>query len=288
MKRFVVAGLGVLGLAGLQPAAAADLPIRGPVPPIYEPAYAPAWNWTGVYMGFNGGYSSGSSNTALNLFDTSGSTVPLATVNDKFKLNGGLIGGQIGYNWQMGRFLVGFETDLQWAFEKGSTSLSCATAACLPAATLPAGAATTVGLTQTLDWFGTARVRLGGLVVPSVLLYVTGGFAYGDVKTDVAMNGFGTNGAIPPVGVPVGSNTTSYQLHAGWTAGAGIEFNIAGNWTGRVEYLYLDLGNFGGGATLATGTVPAFVSSYSSRITDNIVRAGFNYRFGPAPIYSAF
>ena len=71
----------------------------------------------------------------------------------------------------------------------------------------------------------------------------------------------------------------SDNAHAGWTVGAGVEASLGGNWTGKIEYLYMDLGRFNTNTVLLTNT-PPIGATYSSRITDNIVRAGINYRFG--------
>src|SRR5262249_44573593 len=140
------------------------------------------------------------------------------------------------------------------------------------------GSAVTETLDQKLDWFGTLRGRLGFTVAPTVLLYGTGGLAYGDIKTD---------GTI--------SDPTSFSsstIKAGWTAGVGIEGRISGNWTAKIEYLYMDLGNVAGSASTtippanctnraaaAACTLSTTFGSNGSGITDNIVRVGVNYRF---------
>src|SRR5262249_46156128 len=101
--------------------------------------------------------------------------------------------------------------------------------------------------------------------------YVTGGLAYGNVKTDVSSPG---------------TSTTSYSdsaTKAGWTAGGGIEASLGGNWTAKAEYLYLDLGTGSAGPVLTSqtaggGTLPVS-SSFSSKFHDNIVRVGLNYQF---------
>jgi outer membrane immunogenic protein len=130
---------------------------------------------------------------------------------------------------------------------------------------------------QKIDWFGTVRARAGILASPRVLLYATGGLAYGDVRTSetIGLAGFGF------------SNT---ETRVGWTVGAGIEGAIGGNWTAKLEYLYLDLGRTSG--TFLT-TIPALgggflASNYSSRITDNVLRVGVNYRFGATPVVAKY
>jgi outer membrane immunogenic protein len=277
MKKMIAAGLGMLALAALQPAAAADLPVRKPV---YKAPPVEVWSWTGFYVGLNGGYSWGRSDTTVNLYNN-GTGALLASLNDNFKLDGGIFGGQIGYNWQSGNFVFGVETDIQWSGEKGSSRLFCNTAACLPTAIAAGGASGAVAaLDQKIAWFGTLRGRIGALVVPSVLLYVTGGLAYGDVKSDLTIAGFTGGGAATSAAF------STDTLHAGWTVGAGIEGRLFGNWTGKLEYLYMDLGTFSTSGVLTTAS-PVLFGSHSSRVTDNIFRAGINYKFG-GPVYAAY
>ena len=125
-------------------------------------------------------------------------------------------------------------------------------------------------MNQKIDWFGTVRGRIGYLADPKLLLYVTGGLAYGDVESSAVIGNAGT--AFSSV-----SNT-----HVGYTVGAGIEGVIGGNWTARLEYLYVDLGTVNGSFLTTIGGLGGGVlsSNYSSRITDNILRVGVNYKFG--------
>jgi outer membrane immunogenic protein len=136
-----------------------------------------------------------------------------------------------------------------------------------------------------LDWFGTVRGRVGYLPTDRVLLYATGGLAYGHLGSDA-----------PGLGLGWGST------RAGWTVGAGAEAAIDRNWSVKLEYLYMDLGNVGGANASATGvtnapntptpgfntvTTTALTSAFSTRFTDNIVRVGLNYRFG-GPIVAKY
>jgi outer membrane immunogenic protein len=139
--------------------------------------------------------------------------------------SGGAVGGQIGYNWQNGHLVFGAETDLQWS-----------------------GAEDAVGpLKFSNSWFGTLRGRVG-YAMNNVLVYGTGGLAYGGVEL--------TSG---------GQSQSHTQF--GWTLGAGAEVGLTPNWTARVEYLYFDLGNH----TYFTGT--------SHALESNLLRAGVNYKF---------
>lgn len=144
-------------------------------------------------------------------------------------------------------------------------------------------------LSQKLDWFGTFRGRIGStFIAPTFLAYVTGGLAYGDVKTTNTVSGTnvtnpggqGVNGGT--ILTPVSAFMSSSTVRAGWTVGAGIEGVVSGNWTAKLEYLYIDLGNVSGSfLTPIVGPSGGFLrSSYNSHITDNILRVGLNYRFG--------
>src|SRR6266545_5045233 len=182
MKRSLLLAALIIGSGA--PAFAADLPVKArPAPVIVD-----TWNWNGFYLGINGGYSWGRSRTTVDYFNLPGGTpiVPPAgsITSGDFNLNGGIAGGQVGWNWAGNGWLWGFETDLQWSGEKGSATFSCAATLiggpCLPGLTfLPAAAAggTTLSLEQGIQWFGTFRARAGWLVTPSILLYATGGLA---------------------------------------------------------------------------------------------------------------
>jgi outer membrane immunogenic protein len=284
MKKIVSAGIGLLALAGaMQPAAAADIAVKAPV---YKapPFVVDAWNWTGFYVGLNGGYSWGRSRTDVTYFTVPGGVPivppPGSITSANFNLNGGVFGAQAGYNWQSGSWVGGIETDIQWSGQKGSADFLCAVipvagGPCLPGATFaPAGATgATLHIDQNLQWFGTLRGRIGGLVTPSVLAYLTGGLAYGEIKTA------GTLGGFTPGGVATAVAFSNNVTKAGWTIGGGLEGRLGGNWTGKVEYLYMDLGTVSGTVNNAPAGIGA---NWSSRITDNIFRVGVNYHFfGP-------
>jgi outer membrane immunogenic protein len=131
------------------------------------------------------------------------------------------------------------------------------------------GAALPVTLRQQLDFFGTVRARAGLVVTPTVLLYATGGLAYGQVDANTTLVGA----------------TRSPNYNPGWTVGGGVEAAMGGGWSAKVEYLYLDLGRVSGVSPSAVVSPSGvlLIGSFNSRVTDNIVRAGFNYNFsGPA------
>jgi outer membrane immunogenic protein len=237
--------------------------VKAPPPPP-----APVYNWTGWYDGGNVGYSWGNANTDLR---GNGEFTTL-------KPNGVLGGLQAGYNLQSSIWVLGGEADIQATGQRGHGTFLCVdpvTQVCvlvLGFAGASAPGPVTTDITQKLPWFGTVRGRLGATLTPTVLAYVTGGLAYGNVKTDVTVSGSGTS--------------TSYSdsaTKAGWTIGGGIEASLGGNWTAKAEYLYLDLGTVSAGPVLTTQTVginePVSSSFSSSKFHDNIVRVGLNYQF---------
>jgi len=152
MKRIILAAVGVATLAAIaNPGAAADLPRRyEPLPqaPIYVPPLV--YNWTGFYLGINGGGGFGHSS-----WDSAGS----------FSLTGGLVGGTAGYNWQTGPLVLGVEGDLDWSnIGNTTTNLACP-----------------LGCRTTNNWLGTVRGRIG-YAANNIMPYLTGGLAFGDIK----------------------------------------------------------------------------------------------------------
>jgi outer membrane immunogenic protein len=282
----------IAALAMVSSAMAADLPVKAPPP---APVMAPVWNWNGFYIGVNGGYSWGRAGRDVTFANpVTGAAVVVAgtgTTSDS-NLNGGLFGGQIGYNWQTSNWVFGLETDAQWTGQRGSANALCpATSAvipgpCLPGLTfVPAGAfGSAATVDQKLEWFGTFRGRAGVAVTPSVLLYATGSAAYGTIKTDLGLAGF------TPAGTPVAVAGSSSDTRFGWTVGGGIEAMFASNWSAKIEYLYVDLGKISSTAIFPTAAGVPLGVSLNSRITDNIVRAGINYHFsaGPGPVVARY
>jgi outer membrane immunogenic protein len=218
-------------LATALSAQAADIPR-----PIYkgvQPVVA-YYNWTGFYLGINGGYGWGTSTWSL---------LP----GTKISPNGFLVGGTIGYNYQVGSFVWGLEADWDWSGAKGSVTCA-AVATC----------------TTESPWLATFRGRVG-YAFDRWLPYLTAGGAYGNVKATVS---------VPVFGVAASAN----QSNLGWTVGGGIEYAFLGNWSAKLEYLYVDLGS------VNAGIVP-IVNNVTFK--ENIIRAGLNYKFS-GPIFSRY
>lgn len=293
-SRFIVsAAAAAVSLAlGLSAASAADLPAReySKAPAVVSPVYS----WTGFYIGANGGYGWNDSTTAAytpndpGAFRGTCSGVGGATCIPpaSFKMSGGLAGGQAGYNWQISpQWLVGVETDIDWANIKGSGNSAFILGSYGP------GVFTA---SETVNWFGTLRGRVGFIPTAPLLLYGTGGLAYGNVSTSAVMPGPAiaigaafTGGFGYACGVATGMancfNGSSSQTKAGWTVGAGGEYMFTNNLSFKAEYLYVNLDRSAvtTTATLAPGgNLPASFNTSFGTVGFNVVRAGLNYKFG--------
>lgn len=286
VKGFFAAGLALSFGAGA--ALAADLPTRkGPAPYV---APEPTINWTGFYLGVNGGYGGDSFRYPFSLnYSDAGAPAPATTaeaplavapttnesLNGTARINSsGFLGGiQAGFNYQFGSsFVGGVEGDADLAAIKGMLHLDASTSS---SSTFPGSAAASIG-SQT-DYVDTLRLRLGYLATPQWLLYGTGGLAVGNVKSSVS-----ANADIPDVGLVGGFSASKESWRTGWTLGAGSEFKITRNLSFKAEYLYVDLGSStvlsGSGAKLLSAT-DSYGYNLKVRTTDNIVRAGLNWSF---------
>jgi len=226
------------------PAVAADLSAR-PAPPYGAPQLP---LWTGFYVGANAGGAVGTANSD---FSVAGTT--FASVDNS--LTGAVAGGQAGYNWQNGPMVYGLEADIQYSSASGTLSAPCVPGLC--------GLPLTANYTQEMSWFGTVRGRVG-YASGGWLIYATAGYAYGDLKTNANASAAGTTATF-----------SATDFVDGWTAGGGIEVQVAPRWSVKGEYLYADFGR--ANHTVAFTGLPAITDS--ANVTLNIVRAGVNFRF---------
>jgi outer membrane immunogenic protein len=193
MKNYLLSGVAALGLIAAGAATAADLPARKG--PVMAPIYAPVFTWTGFYVGANAGYGWGNVNAGTTFANRT------VTIGDT---DGFVGGGQIGYNYQMGQFVLGLEADIQGADLKTGTNV--------------------FGDSVSTDFYGTVRAR-AGLAFDRLLPYVTAGWAYGNVKTTIG-----------------GVGSTDKTHTGGFAVGGGLEYAFTNNLVGGVEYMYVDLG----------------------------------------------
>jgi len=220
MKKYLLASVAALGLVAAGAASAADLPSRKG--PVVAPAYVPVFTWTGFYVGANAGYGWGNVNAGDTFFG--GRTISIGDVD------GFIGGGQVGYNYQIGQFVVGAEADIQGADLNSGSSV--------------------FGDRVRTEYFGTVRARVG-LAFDRFMPYVTGGWAYGNVKTTVG-----------------GLGSTDKTHTGGYAIGAGLEYAFTNNLIAGVEYLYVDLGEknvFNSGIKVGTDF--------------SVVRARLSYKF---------
>jgi len=240
------------------------------------------WTWAGPYLGGTIGYSAGKSNTDTAFSDPVSGAELFATTRSR-RLDGAIGGAQAGYNWLAGVLLVGIEGDLNYSGQRAKFNAVCPGVICNPnliGAVDDPSVIARFEQGQKLEWFATLRARLGVVATPDAIAYVTGGVAVGEVMTAGTVFGFDGNGN------PVNTIVSSHNTQAGWTVGGGLEGRLVGNWTAKIEYLYLDLG------TVTTIPAPAPNSTtalaFNSRVTDNIVRAGVNYKFDANEIWSNY
>jgi len=271
MNKFLPSLTALLALAGGS-AFAADLPVapvyRGP-PPAYVPS--PAYNFSGCYIGGNAGGMWEHDTTTITLNDPTDIATPAflagAIPNGfNYDRSSWLAGGQIGCNYQVTNWLLGLETDFDGTNLIGGQTINTA---------VPGFLASTSTVTQNMDWIGTARGRFG-MVWNNVLLYSTGGLAYGHVRNSYSFNNVVGGGT-----VSIASSDEPTQF--GWTVGGGLEVGF-GNWSVKGEALYYDLGSHTlsapctvvGGAACAGPNTTFFSTSENKGV---IARAGVNYRF---------
>jgi len=302
MNKTWISALAFAAAALAGSARAADLPSMK-APPVILP---PPLTWTGAYFGANVGgvfdASSGVTTTTGPLFDDTGNnsgagfgpttfgSVAAAALANKASLSGaGVIGGgQIGYNWQFNNFVAGLEADIQ------GTTLSSAAKAFGSVTEPTTGSLVSAqsNLSKDLRYLGTVRGRLGFLVTPTLLIYGTGGLAYGGMNFS---NGVFISSSNPAF--PISAVSANYgDAHVGWTVGGGGEWLFMPNWSAKVEYLYYDLGSISTTGVVATpfpGGNLLYAAGYrsSANFNGHIVRAGVNYHFhwfAPAPVLAKY
>lgn len=223
-----------------------------------DPAAAPlSANWQGLYVGLHGGVA-GDEFKFPGSYSDLGDTV----VSGSASLNSsGLFGGaQAGFNVQTApNWLFGIEADISAANIEGMLNIG-------GSAVFPVTGSASASAGSKVDWFGTLRGRLGWITGP-VLLYGTGGLAFGE--TESSYNVTWTGQSTPLAGSKSDTNT-------GWTVGAGIEYAVSPNLSLKTEYKYVDLGSsnlltypFGGSEVVRIDAETHF----------HTLAVGFNYRF---------
>ena len=278
MKKLLLASVALSTIASA--AVAADLPYRRAAP---APAFVavPVFTWTGFYVGVNAGYafSDDRTTTTGNNGSPAGPGTLFNTLNDirrnsvKQERDGFTGGGQIGYNYQIGSWVLGLEADIAYTDLQSTTTVF---------GSRPAGAGFAASTYRTeMDYLGTVRGRIG-YAMDRVMIYGTGGLAYGDVKNNQLFYAPGTG-----TGVLQFAGNRS-EIMTGYAVGGGVEYAIPVSTfslfnsavTVKAEALYYDLGKQ---SVVTPGVAPAGnpLTSYTSRSenTGVIVRAGLNFKF---------
>ncbi|MBN8944294.1 MAG: porin family protein [Rhizobiales bacterium] len=239
MKKYVLAAACAAFATGAE---AADLGAQR----IAVPAaiVATGHDWTGFYAGLHAGYGWGTTKVDQSLLGG----LPGAGIPD-IRSQGALIGGQFGWNYQVGQFVLGLEATLAWASLSGSLTDGTGTLA----------------IRSRTNWIATMGPRLG-FAFDRALIYAKAGLATAGLETRVSLG----------AGGPGGGDISGSHVRGGWFVGAGVEYALSPNWSVKVEYNYIDLG--GGFGMLAIPGAPAAFGIASSR-TVHTVTAGFNYLF---------
>ena len=290
-------------------AIAADLPSKK------EPAVAPVVMpvWAGGYVGLNAGatFANNSAphaqtwNVAQSASNAGNALTAMLTGSGAGNAgNAGFIGGgQIGYNWQAAyrgyTFITGIEADIQGVAGSGGNASRWTTVN-----TDYQGQPVTLLSNQkgaaNVSYIGTVRGRVGIAVMPTLMIYGTGGLAYGGVNANVQNAQYWVTTGGPKTGynsVILGGNSYS-NTQVGWTAGGGLEWMFMPNWSAKAEYLYYDLGKVSGSAVnnyYGTGGFTGHagmqnVTNYTARASGNIARLGVNYHLNlaSAPVIAKF
>lgn len=218
-------------------------------------------NWPGFYAGLNAGW--GWSHDAGG--DISGDALPLGfqqcilaslcpgRIDTSY--DGITAGAQAGYNWQQDTLVFGIEGDINYSDFSGDRMIPI---------TQDAGA-TSFNLSQRINWFGTARVRLGITPADQTLLYATGGLAFGHVTSKFT---------VPTTTAPTLTGRDSEHL-VGWTIGGGAEHQLSNDWSAKIEGLYYDLGD----SRVTATNISPFFGTADTDYSGFIVRVGVNRKF---------
>lgn len=254
MKSFLLASVGIVALVGMAaPASAADMAVKARPP---APVVAPIYDWTGFYIGANGGW--GQSRNCWDLMDPAGVLFFAEGCNDR---SGGVVGGQIGYRWQASQWVFGLEAQGDWA-DLSHTRLSVFDPA--------------FSTRIKTDGIGLFTGQIG-YAWNAALLYVKGGAA-------VTSNRFSVLDSFTGIELASASST-----RWGGVVGVGFEYGFTPNWSFGVEYDHLFMGDANNSFA---GLAPVAANFVNSRVGQDVdmVTVRFNYRFGGygAPIAARY
>lgn len=250
--RSILSAAAAILIATTAAGSAADLgPRYAKAPPIID-----TWSWTGFYVGAHVGGGWGTTESTL----TSIALFPAPPVNFNLPLSqnsrsGFLGGGQVGYNWQNGWVVLGVQGDIAALDVKGTTP-------CL----------VVLSCTAKSDWLATVSGRIGGVVADRTLLYVKGGGAWMNTTHSAsAPGGIGGGGA------GLTQLTSVESTSWGWLLGMGVEYMFAKNWTGFLEYNYIDFDKKNEAFAIGAPAVATVNADLKNKLS--IAKVGVNYKF---------
>jgi outer membrane immunogenic protein len=284
MRKILVGSTLIAGLL-TGPALAADI-IPRPLPPpppavVYRPP--PIFTWTGFYIGVNAGWhrsrdnDSSASILANNFWIPANVAIMNAALPNTLTGSGFAGGGQIGYNWQFSQFVFGVEADIMGLSGSGNRTL-------IVPWFNPTQQATLIDSAKD-SWMSTFRGR-AGFAIDRVLFYGTGGLAVAKWSIAHSYSDNFTFGA-PFTGTPLTIDSVK-TTRSGWTAGGGIEWAVSYNWTVRGEYLYAQFGTVNSTLTFVNPSSGVGATlGHSDHLSENIVRAAINYKFG-GPVVAGY
>jgi outer membrane immunogenic protein len=267
MNKLISIGMALGALVATSSAQAADLPFKA-APRAVAPAPA-AYDWSGIYVGAHvgGGWATNDqSDPGLGIIGTVLGVPPVQTTDSS-----GVLGGlQAGWNYQIGRLVLGTEVDFSWADVNGTSTSTFAAGIVGP------GTSISRSLTADTDWMGTSTVRLG-YAHDRWMFYSKAGAAFAHTNYTSTWLGNGAGGATLFTG-------TGDKTSVGWTVGFGAEWAFMSNWSAKLEYDFMD---FGSRTVTVNGTigpgainVPASFGIVNEQ-TINQVKFGLNYKISP-------
>lgn len=274
-RELALASVFALALTGA--AGAADLAVKAPIV-----APVPVHSWTGFYLGVGGGSAWGTKDYDWNIDATIASVqaqlgapglIPPLGLHSQGShgINGAFFGGQIGYDYQAGWFVIGVQADAHWANIEGHGN-------CFALAVTNCNAE--------VESFGSVTARVGG-AIDRLLVYVKGGWAWEQGNSDINLLGLGNLnvlGGLIPGGVNLNLASSVSEDRSGWTWGAGAEYAFAPNWSGFIEYNYYDFGTAIQNYAYSI-SVPVVNFNLNIPIPTEVdekfhtVKVGLNYRF---------
>jgi outer membrane immunogenic protein len=283
VKKIVLCVCALLACAATR-ARADELPDRSPT---YTGFVSPSVIhelWSGLYVGANGGYSWINSSVSYAPADAAATRAATSGIPSAgYRMDGAFGGGQIGYNFQFTNLLLGVEADYQWAgFEGTGTSLFRLTNV----------GNTSMVANESMDSFGTVRARVGLVAAAPLLVYATGGLAYGRLKENLTVanplaSGSGSLSAggfsylCTAGGPPCFAGSSSKEI-LGWTLGAGGEYLVTDHVSLRAEFLYVSFSNPSGTAIAQNtlpGTAPSSFAAGFGWASITVLRGGLNFKF---------